>query len=703
MKLKKSRWIVCLFMMVGSLLLYNSIPVSAAGQDNLNREKVRVGYLLYNYYQEGAEGEPKSGYGYEYLQKIASYTGWEYEYVYGTFSELLEGVKNGSIDIMGDISITDERYQVLDFGQYPQGEEHYLLVTQLSDSRIQKEDFSTIEGKRIGVAKGTIQIELLREWLTEHRFEKVQVIEFENSEERLKALATRKIDATLIPDGTQIDEWQKITTVGTSNYYFVTNKQKPWLKKELDKAQEQILENNPNYNQELVDRYVNYMVEEKTLSQEEKEWIQEKAELRIGYLKDSRPYSYVDEDGQMQGMYRYLFDRLEERYSVPCVYKGYDDYREIIHDLKEQKIDIIVPLVDIPWSAENDEISLTTSITTVQIMQVTRKDNVSDLKKIAIGQNSSIQPYYALFNHPDCEYVWTDSIEESISDVRDGIADCTYFLDNSIVEIIGKEMDFSSMVLNDIQASARLTIGTRVQDKQLISILNKLISNIQPSEINKSIIANARTDTREVSVKDFILKHKILVNVLVLSVFTVVITLLVYLIMVKKKSKMVLEYLHQATHDALTGLYNRLAFDNATDEMKGKPAANGITFMIIDIDFFKNVNDTYGHATGDMVIKGLADIIQNNFSQAEMVCRWGGEEFIVLLHTNENVYEMAEKLRKEVETHLFGEPGEGLHITISIGIASTAKNEIPYFSQLFERADEKLYEAKNNGRNLVLM
>ena len=118
-----------------------SLPVHSEDQT------VRVGYTVFENYQEGYEGEYKRGFGYEYLQRIAYSTGWSYEYVYGSFSQLLEMLSNGEIDIMGDLSYTQERAQVISYSSLPQGKETYYIYTMPDRVDIDPMDQETLEGK----------------------------------------------------------------------------------------------------------------------------------------------------------------------------------------------------------------------------------------------------------------------------------------------------------------------------------------------------------------------------------------------------------------------------------------------------------------------------------------------------------------------------------------------------------------------------
>lgn len=152
--------------------------------------------------------------------------------------------------------------------------------------------------------------------------------------------------------------------------------------------------------------------------------------------------------------------------------------------------------------------------------------------------------------------------------------------------------------------------------------------------------------------------------------------------------------------DKLTGIYNRHKFEEffVLESERSRRFALPLSMLLIDIDHFKSVNDTYGHDAGDEVLKGLALVIQTNIRKIDIFARWGGEEFLVLSPgtDQENIQELAEKLRKAVEDAVFPEVGR---ITISLGV-STFKQE-DSFIEFFKRVDGGLYAAKENGRNRV--
>lgn len=163
----------------------------------------------------------------------------------------------------------------------------------------------------------------------------------------------------------------------------------------------------------------------------------------------------------------------------------------------------------------------------------------------------------------------------------------------------------------------------------------------------------------------------------------------------------------EATKDFLTGLNNVRCFDtsfNSISQLALRKEEN-LSLLFVDIDFFKKVNDTYGHNIGDLVLKGLAEILIDTVRIFDVVSRNGGEEFSILLLdcSCSHAIEIAERLRKKVEVHKFNISDKAnLSITISIGV-STYPNTTNKIDDLLEDADKALYEAKRTGRNKVVL
>ena len=154
--------------------------------------------------------------------------------------------------------------------------------------------------------------------------------------------------------------------------------------------------------------------------------------------------------------------------------------------------------------------------------------------------------------------------------------------------------------------------------------------------------------------------------------------------------------------DALTGCYNRNKLKDLLAAAIAKARKKDIPFgmLMLDIDFFKKINDNYGHDTGDAVLRGFATVVRQQLDKDDPCVRWGGEEFLVLVNSADltEIKVLAEKIRQQVEGMVFA----GHRITCSIGI-TLWQNEKDTAATLFKRADGALYQAKNNGRNCVVV
>lgn len=171
-------------------------------------------------------------------------------------------------------------------------------------------------------------------------------------------------------------------------------------------------------------------------------------------------------------------------------------------------------------------------------------------------------------------------------------------------------------------------------------------------------------------------------------------------ILISTFTGVIISNLHQQVYfDALTGLYNRKYFYMKFSELR---TISSMSLLLIDIDNFKRINDTYGHIMGDYVLQQFSEILKQNTRKNDIIARWGGEEFAIILpYTDiEEAYKISSRIREKVENHLFVYNYVTCKITVSIGITTT-KKEAPISSeQIVRDADEALYKAKEK-KNFV--
>jgi two-component system, cell cycle response regulator len=172
------------------------------------------------------------------------------------------------------------------------------------------------------------------------------------------------------------------------------------------------------------------------------------------------------------------------------------------------------------------------------------------------------------------------------------------------------------------------------------------------------------------------------------------------------RSPLEVGYLEQvmvlATHDALTGVFNKRRFDEAFPSEVGRAAAakTPISLILFDIDFFKRINDGFGHPAGDAVLREVTQVAKACVADVDLLARVGGEEFAVLLPSPLALaVETAERIRQSMEAHAFSWDGKAIPVTVSLGVAELGEGELA--TGLYGRADELLYASKHGGRNRV--
>lgn len=162
------------------------------------------------------------------------------------------------------------------------------------------------------------------------------------------------------------------------------------------------------------------------------------------------------------------------------------------------------------------------------------------------------------------------------------------------------------------------------------------------------------------------------------------------------------EYQYMYKHDALTKIYNRYGFNECFDAVFAGKDTEPLALMILDIDKFKTVNDTYGHDSGDVVLRFVAEAVSEVFRENAAVCRWGGEEFAAIMWKSEHARELVERLRREIESAVIIADEKEIHVTISAGLCEVADRTKVTIPMMVRCADKCLYEAKDTGRNRVI-
>ena len=505
------------------LLLPALFPVKAAAE-TVPAKVVRVGSFedTFNYVNEKGI---RKGYGYELLQTLSGYTGWQLEYVTCDWSDCFEKLKNGEIDIMGDISYTEDRTEEMLFSDEPMGEEKDYLYADLSRADISASDYKTLNGKKIGVLMGTEPEVMLTEW--EEKYDlKTQHVNISNNEDAKQKLANHEIDCFVSMEESFWTELgiSTITRVGSSDIYYAINKDRADIKEELDNAMRALEDADPFYTADLYKRYFS-MDYTPILTGEEKAWLKKHGAIRMGFLTgDSGVSVYDPSTGELTGTItdyiRFAKDCLGNQ-ELEFQMVGYDSQKAELDALKSGEIDMVFHFDQSPNLAEEYRVACTNTTWTSNMMAVTNKEhfNETQANRVAVPQNKiSLTRYLAVY-YPQWEIVDCAAQEDAARLVKDGQADC-FVTGVSSQENYSKKYDFYSVPLpNPAKSCFAVNSGNGI----LLSILNKTIKAM-PTNMLTGALAMYKSAARKVTLSEFIRDNFFMV-LLVSSIFVAVILL----------------------------------------------------------------------------------------------------------------------------------------------------------------------------------
>ena len=496
---------------------------------------VRVGYFSYSNFQEGGYGEHKQGAGYEYLQKISYITGWKYEYVYASFKECLDMLADGEIDILGNVSYTQERVESIDFSSYAEVTERYWIYTRENHTNLTDGDLKQMNGCRIGVADGSYQKELLEKWLDSNQIQ-AEVVACKGYDEMIEKLDADELEALVIPALSVNSDFIAIANIGVGDCYFGVSKSRPDLLKELNSALEEINNTETDYSSKLYARYEGKAVINYALNKEEKQWLDtHENTIRVGYLKDNLPFC-GEENGKLTGILGTVLDTVQEKYgitikAVPC-FTGV----QMNEALQSGEIDIAGPIIQDFYTQEQFQVVLTDVIFDITPVVIYKGNEYSNsLSTIATTETSLYSELMVSLLFPDAEIKQYDTQEECLEAVANGKVEATV-IPSSKINILNESSLTKSLSFAEMAKRQELGMFTTRENRRAATIINKAID--QSSNIlNGVVLAQNSVSEKEMTLRDVLAEYAgLAIGVSFAIIF--VLLLLVYFLSVSRKKQM---------------------------------------------------------------------------------------------------------------------------------------------------------------------
>ena len=469
------------FIVVFCALFLAAACMQTASFAQTSAHLVRVGYYENELFQEGAEdGAVKTGYAYEYYRKMSEYTGWKYEYVYGSFGELYQSLLDGKIDLLAGLAWREDRETLIGYPDAIMGSERYYLLKHDNNADITA-DPATLNGKQIGVLDSAM-VNTLNRYLENHHVT-ANVIPYPDSTDLFRDFDELKTDVIAVEsDGAYgRNHTEVLSSFGAADYYLCVNKNRPDLLAELNTAQTLLAAEEPNYLNSLGEKYYSASVMSRAFSLAETDWIRTHNVLRVGYLENYLPYSDTDDQGQATGVIRDIIPEILKVLNisnVSVVYSGYGSYDDIIADMGKGTIDVAFPVGGGLYYSEENGLYQSSPVVSAQTELVYRGEfSEKTVSHFAVNENNRMQYYYIRTNFPDAEITTYPSIDDCLDAVLSGKAGCTT-LNGLRANDMLKNKRYEGLSLRQNNRSDDRCFGVEIGNEGLLKLLNRGISVI---------------------------------------------------------------------------------------------------------------------------------------------------------------------------------------------------------------------------------
>ncbi len=702
--MKKLTGFFC-FLILAAFLL----PISVQAK----QKTVRVGWYEAPYFITDQFGR-RTGYSYEFQRKLVAYTGWTYEYVEGSWSELLQMLKDGEIDLLSDVSYLEERTKDILYASLPMGTESYYVFISPNNTEISADDYTTLNGKKIGAAKGSIQYEYFVRWAENHDIHP-EIIGLTTPEDKsLLMLQDGTLDAFVSMDVQSNPKTAiPVCKIGSSEFFFAVNKSRPDLLIELDAAMNMIQDEDKYFSQQLNEQFLNNTETNLYLNSGERKWLSDHGPIRVGYQDNYLAFCASDpETGELTGA---LKDYLE--YASTALENTHLDFQTIayptaadaIEALKNDEIDCMFPANLSSFDGENLGIVMTPAIMRTEMDAVVRSSERKEFIRkqnvtVAVNQGNTNYDIFLADHYPDWQRAYFEDTPTGLEAVARGEADCV-IISNYRFNNISRQCE--KLHLSTIYTGVDMDYYFAVKEgnTDLYSILAR-ITNVVPNSTINAALTYYSTEDVKTSFADIVKDNLFIILAAIAVILFVILVLLLHGIRLEKKAQ---EEEHQIQDlnkrvfvDALTSVRNKGAFDTYIQEMQtqlDKGEEFEFAIGVFDCDNLKKINDRYGHDKGDIYLKTASQLICHIF-QHSPVYRIGGDEFSVILKNEDfqNREKLSEQFRQRAEEISASAENSWEEVHTSMGIAVYDSRNDQSVNDTVRRADRRMYENKNRRK-----
>lgn len=691
---------------IGTLIVYFKNEIKFTKKEILylqNKKVLRVqndsNLPPYNFNENGIE----KGYSIDYLNLIANKLALEVEYIPGKWNDFLNMLENKELDLMINVLKSKKRERRFLFSKVPFVSSPLGMLTRIEHKDVHT--FKELEGETMALVKGYHSYDRVK-----RDYPKINIYPTTNSLEMMKAVSESKADAayglkTVLEYNINKHLLTNLKTTKNTDddafgFYFAYNKENSILESIIYKAEKLITKKELS---DLEQKWFRKTMETKKRSksflftEKEKAYLNKKNTITMCIEPNSLPFEEVSPEGKFIGIIADFFNQISKNTGIKFELLARTSWSDSIQLVKNKRCDIL------PFATQTQErdkyLLFTKEYFKFSNVIATKNselfiDSLNDLKAKKIG----IIKDYAEIELIKSRYKNIDIVEvknnkEGLEKVKSG--EIYAFINSfpSIAYSLRKHQIKNIKISGKTSIDIIARIAIRNDEVILQNILNKAINSIS-DEQREQILSKWMTILKEEKF-DTTLFIQIVASIFILFV------LIIIFIISKSNRKLnlvnkELEKLSQT--DKLTSIYNRAKLDSIMEEelRRKKRYKKPLSVILIDIDHFKMINDTYGHLQGDCILKEFAKRISLNIRETDFLGRWGGEEFLLILpHTKAKEAEiLANHLKEIIVTNSF----DDITVTSSFGVYECKDTNT---NKCISYADKALYEAKNSNRNCV--
>ena len=500
-----------------------------AAQTDQQVKTVRVGWLINNEgFQDGNPGERLSGWGYEYLQTLSYYTpGWQYEYVSGTFTELMDMLEAGEIDLMPNISYSEERAQKLLFSSNPEGTERYYIYAKPDRDDLSKGDPQALQGLTIGYNPGVMQTTVGQQWLADEGIT-CTYKEMPGGGDLFAALANDEVDAIIMNDTISSPSASPMFYVGSSDYYFAVPKSRPDLMDDINSAMAAINRVNPRYNDEVKSNYSAQNSGSSSLTGDERTWLKANGNtITLGYLTGKLPYCNEDENGEMEGPLASLATTLHDKFGITVKTVAFESNEKLQKALTKGTVDVALPIYRDYWLAEQMGFVQSSPLGSMSLTVIHAGSDLSkDLQSIACTKSSIVNHRVLESLYPTANITECESGDEMFNALALGKVS-SIIVPSSRMETIRDKHDIEDYGKTELPNTAELSCWISRGEPELLGIINKGIINAGDS-LAASNYSSASYTAQESDTLRFLYRNRTAIAATLIGILSVSIILLIW-------------------------------------------------------------------------------------------------------------------------------------------------------------------------------